>query len=75
MPVEVRPDAAHEHRVAVDEQVLRRDGARHVGARLEHELHALLGREVLEDHAQPGRALEYLRCLVGAGLGLGRAAG
>ena len=65
MPVEVRPDAAHEHRVAVDEQVLRRDGARHVGARLEHELHALLGREVLEDHAQPGRALEYLRRLVG----------
>eukprot|EP00966_Prymnesium_polylepis_P094387 2184713-Prymnesium_polylepis.3 len=50
--VVMRADAAGKERVAVDEEVVRRDGAGDVGPRVEHCPGRLLGRQVLEHHLE-----------------------
>ena len=60
--VVVRTDAALEDRVAIQQQVLRRDGRRRRPcARCLHELHGFARRHVLEHDAQPRKALDDRR--------------
>ena len=54
----VRPDAAHEKRVAVHEQVVRRDGGGDVGAGHFDVLHGIARRDVLEHHLELREALD-----------------
>src|SRR5690606_4813741 len=55
--VEVRANAAHQHVVAVVQQVVRGDGGAHGGRCLAHELRGIGGGDVLEDHLQGRKAL------------------
>ncbi len=48
----MRADATLEQRVAVQQQVLRGDGGRHVAALAAHELHGRGGGDMLEHDAQ-----------------------
>ena len=50
--VVVRADAALEQRVAVEQQVVRRDRGCHVGRCVTHEVHRVAGGDVFQHHAQ-----------------------
>ena len=56
--VVVRPDAAGENRVAIVQQMLRRDGRGDAGRAPATNSHRARRRDVLEHHAQAGKALE-----------------
>ena len=49
---QVRADSAHQHVVAVVEQMVRGDGGADVGSGRLHELHGITRGDVLEDHLQ-----------------------
>ena len=53
--------AARKNRVAIVQQVLRRDGGRNALTRLDDELNRACRRDVLEDDRQCGKALEQRR--------------
>ncbi len=57
--VVVRTDAALEDRIAVHQQVLRRDRRGDAGPRGADEIHCRRRRDVLEDDLEPGHALDY----------------
>ena len=48
----MRTDAAREHRVAVDMQMLRRDGGSNIGPRCNHEIDCLCGGDMFENNPQ-----------------------
>ena len=56
--VVMRTDAALEERVAIQQQVLRRDRRGDARPRAPHELDGVARRDVLEHDAQPGNALD-----------------
>ena len=59
--VVVRANAAHQHVVAVEQQVVRGDGCRDIARCRADKVHRIGGGDVFQYHAQPGEALHNRR--------------
>ncbi|MCY1264743.1 hypothetical protein D9M70_131040 [compost metagenome] len=57
--IEVRPNPAHQHVVAVVQQVMRGNGRAHVGRSRVDELHGVRGGDVFEDHFEGRETLDH----------------
>ena len=59
--IEMRPDSAVEHGVAIDRQMVRRDGSRQIRAAGLHECNSVGGRDVFKHHLE-GRKVRNQLC-------------